>query len=100
MTPTVTTHPNFLENLNSEFAVMNDGSDIRLTLVEVSERKHLSGHEQFSILFRGPTEETFGQGLFQLEHPSMGQFDVFMVPIRADGNGIYYEAVFNRLPEE
>jgi hypothetical protein len=32
-----------------------------------------------------------------MEHDEMGQFDLFLVPIRQDDQGFYYEAVFNRI---
>jgi hypothetical protein len=32
-----------------------------------------------------------------MEHERLGSVEIFIVPIRKDGEGIYYEAVFNRL---
>jgi hypothetical protein len=37
------------------------------------------------------------QGVRNFIHDQMGQFELFIVPIRQDAQGFYYEAVFNRL---
>jgi hypothetical protein len=34
-----------------------------------------------------------------MEHDSIGDFELFLVPIARDDSGTYYEAVFNRLVE-
>jgi hypothetical protein len=37
--------------------------------------------------------------MFRLEHDKIGAIDLFLVPVRKDEQGLYYEAVFNRLLE-
>ena len=37
------------------------------------------------------------QGVRDFSHDQMGQFELFIVPIRQDAQGFYYEAVFNRI---
>jgi len=93
-------HQDFLENLQSEYLIKAETAPIKLTLVEVSERKYAPGHEQFSIVLRGSNDSALGQGVFQVEHATMGAFELFIVPISADQQGTYYEAIFNRLPKE
>lgn len=34
-----------------------------------------------------------------MDHPAIGAFDIFLVPIKRDPEGMYYEAVFNRFTE-
>jgi hypothetical protein len=34
------------------------------------------------------------QGLYHLDHPVMGELELFLVPIGADRDGVTYEAVF------
>ena len=34
-----------------------------------------------------------------LEHEKLGRFELFLVPVREDPEGYYYEAVFNRFRE-
>jgi hypothetical protein len=91
-------HEAFLENLQSAFRLTADGSDwVELTLVEVSERKTAKRQEIFSIEFLCRSNGVLPQRIYHLEHEHMGQFDLFLVPVRQDDQGVYYEAVFNRL---
>ena len=48
----------------------------------------------FSLLFRGPVEHPFGQGIQALSHPKMGTMQIFLVPIQPDAEGPLYEAIF------
>jgi len=50
----------------------------------------------FSLLFRAPAEHRLPQGTYAMHHPEIGALDIFMVPIRADKDGFYLEAIFNR----
>ena len=91
-------HATFLENLNSKFRLLNEGGEsIELELIEVSELKKARRQEMFSIVFRCRTDRVLPQRIYRLEHENMGQFDLFLVPIRKDAEGVYYEAVFNRV---
>jgi hypothetical protein len=50
----------------------------------------------FAIVFRGPQEPKLNQQMYTLVHEQLGTLEnLFLVPIDADGNGRYYEAVFN-----
>ena len=95
----VLTHENFSKQLNTQFQVDRDGQDIELSLIEVSGLKQSKGQEQFSILFRGPLDRPLSQGIHQFRHSELGGFELFIVPIKQDGEGFQYEAVFNRLKE-
>jgi len=48
----------------------------------------------FSLLFRGPEAQPFGQGTQTLSHLTMGRLEIFLVPIQPDAEGPLYEAVF------
>jgi hypothetical protein len=56
-----------------------------------------NGTEYFSLVFRSAGDQVFPQKIYTLHHPELGTFALFLVPIRSDGQGVYYEAVFNRL---
>jgi hypothetical protein len=91
------THAALVENLNTKFHVSADETNVvELELVEVSEPKPLPTQEQFAIVFRGPRDSFLGQGTRPLDHETLGRSDLFLVPIREDAEGYYYEAVFNR----
>ena len=94
------THEQFAENLNTKFHVSSDGTQIvELELAEVSELKLIATQEQFSVAFRGPRDRFLTQGTRPLEHEKLGRFELFLVPVREDPEGYYYEAVFNRFRE-
>ncbi len=48
----------------------------------------------FSVVFRGPTEPLMPQRTYRVEHAGLGSFDLFLVPIGCDAEGVAYEAVF------
>ncbi len=37
------------------------------------------------------------QDMFSLANENLGQMDLFLVPVRKDEDGLYYEAVFNHI---
>ncbi len=92
------THEAFAKHLKTKFQVrLEAGKSVELSLIEVSEHKVYERQEEFWILFLGPNEFFLGQGTRRMEHDEMGQFDLFLVPIKQDDQGYYYEAVFNRI---
>jgi hypothetical protein len=94
-------HAAFFGNLNSTFRLQVEGSDwVDVELVEVSELNTTPRQEIFSIVFRCRSSVIFPQRIYRLEHDKMGQFDLFLVPIRKDNQSVDYEAVFNRLTKE
>ncbi|MCA9995138.1 MAG: hypothetical protein KDE56_05290 [Anaerolineales bacterium] len=59
-------------------------------------REHNARTEPFSVVFRVPRELALPQMMFELSHATMGELPgLFLVPVAMDGNGRYYEAVFN-----
>ena len=92
----------FAGNINTKFRLPLDASNyLELELIEVNanERLREEGIDNFSIIFRGPRVQYLPQGTYRMEHERAGQFEIFIVPIRGDDAGYYYEAVFNRLLE-
>lgn len=75
----------------------SDGT-VALTLVEALALPSQPGaprEEPFSLLFRAAPDCLLGQGTVRLEHGGIGTVDLFLVPMRPDQNGTYFEAVFN-----
>jgi hypothetical protein len=71
---------------------------VELELVEVEAHGDVAGQtERFSALFRGGIDFILSQGTYRMEQEQFGSVDIFIVPLRRDGEGIYYEAVFNRV---
>ena len=51
--------------------------------------------ERYSLFFNGPGHMFLQQGTYPLEHPSMGEMQLFIVPIGRDERGFQYEVIFN-----
>jgi hypothetical protein len=57
----------------------------------------VTGHS-FSVAFEGKAGVPLDQGTYELSHPNLGAFPVFLSPVGlTDGANQRYEAVFNRL---
>ncbi len=91
------TQEEFAAHLNTRFRVFHSEGETEVELIEVSEINRISGQERFWLIFRGPLESFVPQGNYQWQHETMGEFPLFIVPIRQDNQGFYYEAIFNRL---
>ncbi len=99
MAPTLTEHE-FSQHLNTNFRlVLDPPKQVELKLTEVkgylSKENEQGGMERFSAFFTGPKDLRLPQGTYRLEHSAMGTFDIFLVPIAEDAQGLRYEAVFN-----
>jgi hypothetical protein len=98
----------FAAALNSWFLLRAmDGVAQNLQLVEVEpvfDAQHDAlaedaSHEKFSLLFRGSAAYPLGQNTYPFEHPRIGRFEMFIVPVGCmDARHCHYEAVFNRPP--
>ncbi|HZG54386.1 MAG TPA: hypothetical protein VEZ40_19960 [Pyrinomonadaceae bacterium] len=85
--------------LNTKFRLdFETGRSVELELVEVETHGDVAGQtERFSALFRGALDCFLPQNTYRMEHERLGSPEIFIVPVRKDDAGIYYEAVFNRL---
>lgn len=90
----------FAEHLNTKFRVRAETpKPVELELVEVKEYSAGSheqgGMERFSLFLYGPGDTYIPQHTYVLEHPSMGDLELFVVPVGRDDRGFRYEVVFN-----
>ena len=91
----------FSSAVNTPFKLNRDGAGPwELELVTFQDLGSSEKQEQFSVVFRGPGEPILRQGIYDAEHESIGSFALFLVPIKRDEQGVYYEAIFNRFPEQ
>jgi len=94
--------------INSRFLVRDaNGAVQALELVEAELASGNGGFtsdegvESFSLQFRGDATRPLEQNTYIFEHPGIGRFEMFIVPIgREDRMGCCYEAIFNRPPPE
>lgn len=92
------THEEFTKHANTKFQVQaGENTNVEVELTEISELKVHPQQEEFALEFRGPLNAFLGQGLHNFAHDQMGEFELFIVPIKQDAEGFYYEAVFNRI---
>jgi hypothetical protein len=88
----------FAAHLHSVFRLRDQPTAIELALVEVVDGS-TSRQVSFSLLFRGPQQPPLAQQIYPFEHDRLGGFDLFIVPVRQDAQGRYYEAIVNRMSE-
>jgi len=56
-----------------------------------------AGNERFSLIFSGCRSELLAQDTYRMDHPALGQFELFIVPIFTRNlSKIDYQAVVNR----
>jgi hypothetical protein len=90
----------FARQLHTKFMLHPEPErTLELELIEVSSdgQRKTPGGESFSMVFRGPADPSLPQRTYRMEHGELGAFDLFIVPIRRDQDGLYYEAIINRL---
>ena len=86
----------FQSHLNSVFqAIDPDQNPLTMKLIEVSDGPDNPRFDQFSILFQAPADALNQQGNYRFEHPGIGTFTIFIVPVSQDRDGLTYEAVFS-----
>lgn len=98
------TYDDFADHTGEQFLARvpeGDATSVPLILAEVSRTGEVGGQgpdgsrrEQFSLLFRGPADPRLSQGLWLLEHDTMGESALFLVPLGPDADGPRYEAAF------
>lgn len=91
------TKATFQSYLNSVFQLQTMIGVVGVTLSRIDDMPSPKGGECFSLLFRGGGY-AFGQDTYALVHPSLGTFQLFLVPVGTDQNGAQgYLATINRL---
>jgi hypothetical protein len=92
----------FTSYLNSIFQIYTGTSIVEVELVRVKDLPTggpaaPSGGECFSLVFVGGSK-AFEQGTYRIAHPSLGTFQLFLVPSGADAVGAQsYVATINRI---
>jgi hypothetical protein len=95
------THEEFAQHAGTTFhAQVDENTNVPLELTQVSELKLYPQQEEFTLEFRGPLNMFLDQGVRNFKHERMGQFELFIVPVKQDAEGFYYEAIFNRISEQ
>jgi hypothetical protein len=91
----------FADRIGEKFRVQAGAAqDLSLELFEVTDLTSRGGPDSarsraaFSVLFRGPRETVLPQRIYRLEQDAGPTFEIFLVPIGPDREGMRYEAIF------
>jgi hypothetical protein len=94
----------FSRYLNTKFSFSHEAVEaVAVKLIEVNDLTPntvgpaAAGKECFALVFRGSHNAPLRQETYTVTHESLGKFDMLVVPIARNKEGVYYEAVFNRL---
>ncbi len=84
--------------LDQPFTLVSNGSPHPLTLISVDKLTNtatVGGREAFSIVFRGNSELILEQQIYRINNDTLGDMELFIVPVGPDDKGMCYEAVFS-----
>jgi len=84
--------------LDQPFALELEGSIYPLKLISADKLNNsatVDDREAFSIVFRGESSLKLEQKIYRISHNTMGDMELFIVPIGPDDKGMRYEAVFS-----
>jgi hypothetical protein len=95
----------FAGHLGDRFEIRLDPTEtISAELVEVTNHTGTDSststdnqRDCFAVLFQTSQDHSLEQNTYVFDHPEIGQFSLFIVPVGMDKRGRLYEAVFNRL---
>jgi hypothetical protein len=91
----------FAEHLGSVFHICPaSGDSIDVELIEARELRRACPdrgevRNPFALRLRGDSSERLPQETYRIEHPTLGVFAVFMVPVSRPGRPTAYEAIFS-----
>jgi hypothetical protein len=90
----------FAPRLGEPFAVETEAGAVEVELVEATAHEPRrrgapdGARVPFAIVFLGPPDPVLPQGMYRFEHADLDAFEIFVVPIAGDEDGVRYEAVF------
>ena len=92
----------FADRLGDVFRVDTGSAIVELRLVEVtepggsqpSEPPGSGARTPFSLVFLEASGDVLPQQIYPFDHDELGRFEIFIVPIGRDADGVRYEAVF------
>jgi len=92
---TILTFRDFAGREGSHFSVLDVAGNVELTLEGVEMVEGPPSIEQFSLFFSGPAAAQLEQRTYRLNEPSLGDVEIFLVPVALDGDRIELQACFN-----
>lgn len=86
----------YAPHINTKFQ-LTELENTELELIEAAEKNISPAQEMFSLIFRGSKDAFLPQGIYRLRHATLGEGELFLVPVALAADGYQYEAGFNRL---
>jgi hypothetical protein len=85
----------FGDRVGRSFTVESEEGTLAMTL-ETAQPLPAGVREagSFRLIFRGPSEPALPQAIYPFAYEGEA-FDIFIVPVARDPNGMFYEAIFN-----
>ena len=91
-------------SLNEAFTLVSEPEPVELILTEVNRLSTTpdgrGSSSAFSAVFSGPSEPLYEQSIRTLHSVTLGDLDIFLVPVGRDNTAATYEAVFTRIDGE
>jgi hypothetical protein len=84
--------------VGQEFTIATTGGSFSLELVDAAETSPPISPQfrtPFALTFRGPAQVHLRQAIYRLENTQLGAMEIFIVQVRADATGSFFEAIFN-----
>jgi len=92
---------NFAGVIGSTFTVKDaSNGTAELVLTRVSELHESSGCRGFSVEFLAPENCNVDQGLYDIEHTTLGNMQLFLVPVGMKNGQLELQSIFNLLIED
>lgn len=96
------THAMWAEHIGSTFALRHgDGLSENLQLTDVNKLGggrplKVGDREPYALVFRAASRQFFlPQRIYPLNHPALGEIEIFLVPLGPDEHGMRFEAIFS-----
>ena len=87
----------YIPLVGSTFKIRREGaSPLSVKLVSATRLEGVG--ESFSLIFRGHANARLGQQVYDFEHPSLGTFPLFVVPVGRATKGRDFQVIVNRIP--
>ena len=85
----------FAQHINEPFRIVTPSAPLELKLSEVRELGvALRKGGAFALTFLSPPGPFLPQAIYPLDHPTLGTFELFLVPLGPQDGSNSYEAVF------
>ncbi|MDX8534102.1 hypothetical protein RFM41_23175 [Mesorhizobium sp. VK25A] len=95
----IVTLGHFAGCVGSSFDIDFGQSSVPLTLAEANPLLETGfpgmRRSPFSLIFRSGSQVVLPQKLYKLKNATLGQMEIFLVPVARDKAGIVYQAIFN-----